>query len=415
MSRTQESLSRSAQTAADRASEGHNLFSTLALLLDHHCSSLQQADLPVNQSPALHACKTELALVVFKHFEAYVQGDAPPKAKPYSPHSTKSDPKCYSSAARSPTGKNIQRTKTPKAVKSDDRLFVRLPNNSAIPGYSGYALQTLLKTRLGKHKKLLSNVLPKNTGFAFCPSTSHTDDLAEKVNSVGVFGNASIERASPWASYRIENVPRNYGTLNENLQYCLQAAPPEAISKALKSAAGAAPIAIQASQDNDQNVRSPSMTWIVRFPDCAAAPRCSLCGSTQHTKENHGCLCAATGDHVCLLRCIHYHWPHPADSLNYPLRPNQSSAPKSKSLVSAIRKICADARLSAQAEAGCVKAPAKDILSASSNVNNSSTSSSAQAPSVDHSSSSAAKRVRLNNPFESLADEGDLNEDQMQL
>ena len=199
--------------------------------------------------------------------------------------------------------------------------------------------------------------------------------MAEKVNSVGLFGNAPIERASPWTSYRIENFPRNYGTLNENLQYCLQAVSPEAISEALKVAAGAAPVAIQASQDNDQNVRSPSTTWIVRFPEshnrlpralylfgcrtyvrllprrttiihctrcwlwhisrsCAAAPRCSLCGSTQHTKENHGCLCAATGDHVCPPRCIHCHGPHPADSLNCPLRPNQSSAPKSKSQMS---------------------------------------------------------------------------------
>ena len=100
--------------------------------------------------------------MVSKHFEAYVQGVAPPKAKPSSPHSTKPDSKSYSSAARrgvsiSPTshttrptltGKNIQGTKTHKAVKSDDRLFVRLPNDSALRDYSGYALQALLKTRL---------------------------------------------------------------------------------------------------------------------------------------------------------------------------------------------------------------------------------------------------------------------------
>ena len=128
---------------------------------------------------------------------------------------------------------------------------MRLPNDSVLRGYSGYALQTLLKARLGDHNKLLSNVLPTNTGFAFCPSTGHIDDLAEKVNSVGVFGNAPIERASPWTSYRIENVPRNYGTLNENLQYCLQVISPEAFSEALKVAVGAAPVAIQASQDND--------------------------------------------------------------------------------------------------------------------------------------------------------------------
>ena len=131
-----------------------------------------------------------------------------------------------------------------------------------------------------------------------------------------------------------------------------------------------------------RHINSMNQMWH-NSRSCADAPRFSLCGSTQHTKENHGSLCVATGDHVWLLRCIHCKGPYPTDSLNYTLRLDHSSTSNSKSQVSATRKICADAWFCAQAEAGCVKGPAKDISSASSNNNNnSSTLSLAQAPTI---------------------------------
>ena len=56
------------------------------------------------------------------------------------------------------------------------------------------------------------------TGFALRQSTGNDDALDEELATVDQFGTATMERVSPWASYRTENVPRLYGTIKQNVQ-----------------------------------------------------------------------------------------------------------------------------------------------------------------------------------------------------
>jgi len=257
--------------------------------------------------------------------------------------------------------------------------------------------------------------------------------LKEKIKTDSFFGNAPVENASPWTSYRIKHVPRSHGTIKrigKELQYCLQPVTEAALHDALSAAAGVAPTAITASRDNDKNPTSSSTTWIARFPEthnrlprtlflfgcrtqtkilpqrratvqctrcwlwhnartCASEPRCRLCGSSKHSEETHGNLCAATGDHTCPCRCIHCHGPHPADDPKCELRPKPSSPPKSKAQVSAIRRIGSEARMRKQAEAGCVKPT--------------STLSSTPCGTTTINLRATPSSTRSNNPYEALA------------
>ena len=142
-------------------------------------------------------------------------------------------------------------------------MFVRLPSNSSLRNALGYAIQTHLKSKLGSQSKLLSNVVSTKTGFALRPSAGNADALNEKLETVDLFGTAPIEKASPWTSYRIKNVPRFYGTINQNLQYCLEPFTNEAVTAAVATAASATPVSVLPSQDNDTNPDSPDTTWIV--------------------------------------------------------------------------------------------------------------------------------------------------------
>ena len=74
-----------------------------------------------------------------------------------------------------------------------------------------------------------------------------------------------------------------------------------------------------------------------------------------HTENELGNHCATKGEHTCPSRCIHCHGPHAADDTKCELRPKAIGPPLTKTQVSAVRKINADARLRKQAEAGCVK------------------------------------------------------------
>lgn len=152
-----------------------------------------------------------------------------------------------------------------------------------------------------------------------------------------------------------------------------------------------------ASQENEIDPDSPSTTWIARFQEnhnslprvlfpfgcktvtkappqrftvsqctrcwlwhnsrsCASVIRCRLCGSTKHTETSQKNLYAASTDYVCLPRCIHCHGPHPSDDPSCVLRLTQNEAPKSRSQISTIRKICVDSCMRQQARVGCVKA-----------------------------------------------------------
>lgn len=297
------------------------------------------------------------------------------------------------------TGKNNHQNnkhlQQPKE-QPDDRLFLRLSNDNPLRTYSGFALLAYIKTKLSSDKELIKDVLPTKTGFALCPSKGSMKALEEKISAGKICAEVPIEKASPWTSYRISNVPRKFGTIDDNFQHILAPVTSESISEAIISAAGVRPVSITPSKDNAEFPDSPSTTWIVRLPEAhnrlprtlflfgcrttsrilpprsaviqcsrcwlwhnsrvyASPPRCRLCGSTQHSEAGHANQCAAPHGHICPPKCIHCYGPHPSDDSNCEICPIPSRTPKTKTQINAIRRINTEARLRSQAEAGCIR------------------------------------------------------------
>ncbi|KAI0996381.1 hypothetical protein K3495_g11799 [Podosphaera aphanis] len=395
-----------------RAKEAQSLFGDISYILDNHCIP---NSLPPNQAMALKNFSKDLAKVASHHFEAYMRGASAP-ALDIASHAESSRNKgtpptaSYANAARQGSSTRTANTQIPRnngpthsgsqtqpqsqPHRSDDRLFVRIPEGDKLRDLSAYAIQCHLKAKLGNDSSLLTTVQPTKSGFALCPKHGETSKLKEKIAMVGTFGDAPVENASPWTSYRIDYVPRTYGTLEKDLIYGLQPVTSAAMEEALTAAAGVAPVAITPSRENELNPSSSSTAWIVRFPEshrrlsrilylfgcrtttrilprrfsvmqctrcwlwhnartCVSPPKCRLCGPSQHLENEHGNLCGANGQHTCPNRCIHCHGPHPADDTNCELRPTTSGPPKSKAQVSAIRHINSEARIQRQAVAGC--------------------------------------------------------------
>lgn len=134
--------------------------------------------------------------------------------------------------------------KKPSNQKTDERLFLRLHKNDVLRQLSGYALQTHIKTKLGFEGHLLSNVLPTKTRFALCPSARNSETLVEKLASNNILNGKLLEKATPWTSYRISNVPRKYDTTNVFFQLIMVDVTTEAIIEALTAAVGVPPISV---------------------------------------------------------------------------------------------------------------------------------------------------------------------------
>ncbi|POS81908.1 hypothetical protein EPUL_006380, partial [Erysiphe pulchra] len=275
----QVALKSSKEAVDQRATEAETLFGPIAGLLDQYYSS--NPHIPARQSRAFKKFYDEIVEIASKHFESYIQGAPASNPRTTSPlvnpitHDVEQNPTPIQSYANvlkrnthptPTTGKNITRISCQHHTskqQTDDRLFLRLPMDSPLRAHSGYALQTILKSKLGSDGDLISNILPTKTGFALCPSKGKTDALKEKILSVNSFGDARIEKASPWTSYRISNVPRSYGAINEDLEHCLLPVTTHALQTAVTAAAANSPISVTSSRNNEINPESSSTSWIV--------------------------------------------------------------------------------------------------------------------------------------------------------
>ncbi|KAI1005320.1 hypothetical protein K3495_g2898 [Podosphaera aphanis] len=377
---------------------------------------------------ALKNLRPELAAVAARHFDAYTRGNLvskpPTSAAPeligdhkrdsHTPAPSYATAACHGRSGpviHNTRGQNIQGLSglqaSGRSYRPDDRLFVHLNEESRLHKLSAYAIQSHLRSKLGAESQLLANVQPTKTGFALCPNDGNTSKLKDKIESIGFFGDAALEPASLWVSYRIQYVRCRHGAINDDMEHCLKPVTATAMHDTLTAAVGVSSTAVLPSRDNEAYPNSPSTTWIARFPvshrqlprtpflfgcrtttrvlpqrhsviqytrcwlwhnsrTCASPPRFRLCGTSQHTEDGHGNQYAATSEHICPPRCIHCHGPHPADDIKRELRPKASSSPKTKAQVSAIRQISAESRLRRQTEAGCVM-PSADNLRKPSN------------------------------------------------
>ncbi|KAI0994346.1 hypothetical protein K3495_g13836 [Podosphaera aphanis] len=256
-------LENSIKAAETRAKEAFNLFGNIASYLDDQWAAPSRASLPAKQRAALKDLCVDLAAVASRHFDAYIneipvsKADTCTNPAPHRP-TRNSEPASYANIARKgpnnctpnsllsrnkgPACSGLQSRPQPQRHRTDDRLFVRIPEGDKLRDLSAYAIQSHLKAKLGTDGRLLTNVQSTKTGFALCPKDGDTAKLKETISKVNFFGDAQVEPASPWTSYRIKNVPRTFGTINDKLVYCLQPVTAAAMHDALSAAAGVAPV-----------------------------------------------------------------------------------------------------------------------------------------------------------------------------
>ncbi|KAJ5946737.1 hypothetical protein N7454_003576 [Penicillium verhagenii] len=269
-----------------------------------------------------------------------------------------------------------------------------------------FAIYTSLRIHLDTNGKLLKGVQAIKTGFALLPVS--IDALpaleAHKEAIAAFFKDCQIERSSRWISYRVTNVPRKVGRLSGS-QYSMVPVNPEILSSEITEMTGHNPVSITETAISAANTNTISSSWFINFPEgskanlpvrlslfgmitnaqplvrktrvvqcnrcwkwhnaraCARQPRCRLCGSTQHTEENHSNRCSTQSPHTCPPRCLHCHGPHPADYEQCLLRPSKTGSRCTKAQQAEIRKTCSLELAKARVERQCcmqVPEPAQD-------------------------------------------------------
>ncbi|POS86259.1 hypothetical protein EPUL_003611 [Erysiphe pulchra] len=238
------------EAASQRILAAQTLFGSIANVLDLQCKS-NNKHMHANDIRALNDLCEEFRAVAKRHFEAYVKGTSPcaknkEDTMPTQNNSHRKDntPSSYAQAASQNTHLPHRASTTifdrnrveSRNVLSDDRLFLRLPEDDQLRNLSGYALQSLLKSKLGPDGHLLANALPTKTGFALCPTKGNSEILAVKLSGINTQNGKPTQRASPWKSYHITKVPRRYGTANDNLNISLEPVKNSAMSDAIAAA-----------------------------------------------------------------------------------------------------------------------------------------------------------------------------------
>ena len=312
---------------------------------------------------------------------------------------TKSNPAKSISATQQTTTPKKKLTSDAKQFPPDHRLFVRLSADHPARKMDSYAIFSSLRTQLDTSSNALKEVQTIKTGFALCPASVEALTTLEAQKEVisAYFGACQIERSSHWISYRVTNLPRKIGQII-NGQYTMIPVNPAILATEITEQSGYRPISVSETTASAANANSLSSSWFVNFSEdtkaslptrlrifgtianahfltrkititqcnrcwkwhnarsCARAPRCRLCGSSEHTEEGHNSSCSTPNPHCCPPRCFHCHGPHPADSANCPLRPKVGTS-RTKAQRAEIRKSCAINLARARTEQGCSSEP----------------------------------------------------------
>ncbi|KAI1006659.1 hypothetical protein K3495_g1555, partial [Podosphaera aphanis] len=414
-------------TAANtRAEEATLMFGGVAAAIDEATRGASAPKIPQPLMKTYHDFLTRLQLVAQEFFESHVRGYSPPiqskkngsnvpqlnipgslqaphQVAPPVPKSTR--PKSYANAvskAKGNPGPNtVHKVNRPQVqakapTQVDERLFLRLSQDSNIRLLSPYPLLSLFRKLLGENAALLKEVQHVPSGLALRPSSEAASPkleslLSEFISQGKIGGATGVEKAQNLVSYVITSVPRNYTTLNEYNQLTIEPIGADLVQKELSDEKGVSPVAVFETRGSVESPHMHSARYIARFPlgttiprkfqlfgvevlahqlsiktnvvqcgrcyqwhnerICTRFQRCRLCGSTEHLEKDH--QPCSTQPHTCPPRCLHCHGPHPADAPECPLRPRRNGSRLTKEQISQIRSTSAATRLSLCVTMGC--------------------------------------------------------------
>lgn len=401
---------RSAIEAAEtRTTEGQRVFGPVSTLWDTFLESDEVRKLPVRlRSPLIALCK-EVHQTATRHFDAFIKGSYPPRiarepttyAQAAVVGETRAEPvTCEQPATREPiTRKRPSAHEQPETLppllrgrqpRLETRLFVRLAPEHKARKAGGFAILCALRDKLGEQGRLLKEVQPTKTGYALC--TGSLEGLAALETHAELitqsFGDCKVERQDKWTTYRLDNVPRTVRLLS-GLQQVLGSTLRTSITDSINQTPTQVVETAQSAQSH-----LPSTSWFVSFRteshtplpktlrilgvsvtasimlykpktvqcsrcyhwhntrSCVRTQRCRICGSSNHSEEEHTTRCSASTPHTCPPRCLHCGGPHTATDPNCLLRLTYRG-PKTKSQRLVITETMKAARKRACVAAKC--------------------------------------------------------------
>ena len=420
--------------ANTRAEEGQRVFGPISALWDGYVDSDTVRQLLVRLRKPLLALCHEMSRIATGHFDAFLKGQRASQASytPQSPASTqagsatdptdnlpplRTQPPTYpptyaQKAAQAPPPQPIQVPKTRKAPvkepaksRPDSRLFIRISPEHKARKAGPFAILVALKELLGANSTLIQEVQEVPTSFALCTGSLEALNKLEGHTTAitGFFGNCTIQKQTPWTTYRLTNVPRTVNTLDGLGQIVNNTVTNSILADAIRELTGQPSTqAVEAKESIESGLFHTS--WIVSFLSANHSPlprtlrilgatatssvfkpkpktvqcskcynwhnarnyilpqHCRICGSTKHQEETHTTRCIAPSPHTCPARCLHCGGPHPADHPHCPLRPT-ARGPKTKSERTAILETSKLARVRASVAAKCQSPHAQPVRS----------------------------------------------------
>lgn len=274
----------------------------------------------------------------------------------------------------------------PKKPHEDNRIFVRISPGHTCLGMSPYAIMLQLDAFL--KGKFVREVQKIKTGFAICPISNEAHEtLVARMSDIEAFlsieGECKVEKPEQYSAFKLSGIPRSYSGYDGSGIVLIDITA-NTIAQALTDLTNIPPANVIECQSPTDNQFSDKKNWIVFYPQgsnlskslplfgarisvkllpkrtktpqcgncygwhneraCSRAPRCRICGSTQHVESNHT-TCDPSRSHECPPKCVNCHGPHTADSLECLIRPGKDNKLPTKAQIVQIRKAATAARL----------------------------------------------------------------------
>ena len=238
-----------------------------------------------------------------------------------------------------PAPKPVAQPARAPAASKDQRLLVRIGQDSPARSHHPWAVTTALRGKFGNHVKEVRRI---PTGFAIVPrNKASREALLEQREAIKATLGGAVEVPSEQHSYFVSRVPV---AVHDLLMRRVQVTE-ESVAQEAEATTGVAPTRVTATRDTSQ----PTRNYIVVFPKKVGTfhlygssgpsrvmkdkPRILQCTNCWDYHDTRACRslakCRVCGSEACnrLGSCDHTqcavcHGPHQADSETCPLRPS---------------------------------------------------------------------------------------------